>query len=179
MLQLLETERLIIRPFTKDDAEGLFSYASNPNVGPHGGWKPHADVKESQEVLEELFLANQGWAIINKSNGKLIGSIMLEPDKRRPEIASKELGYSLAEEFWGKGIMTEAAKAVIRYAFEEMNLDILAICTGPTNERSARVIEKCGFKYEGTERYCYKIYDGSVRDSRCFSLLKTEWEALR
>lgn len=179
MLQLLETERLILRPFTRDDAEGLFAYASNPNVGPHAGWKPHADVQESQKIIDELFLVNQVWALIDKTSGKLIGSIGLEPDKRRPGIASKELGYSLAEEFWGKGLMTEAAKEIIRYAFEVMNLDILAICTGLTNERSASVIEKCGFKYEGTERYCYKIYDGSVRSSRCFSLLKTEWEALR
>lgn len=179
MLQSLETKRLLLRPFTKDDAEGLFAYASNPNVGPHAGWKPHADVKESRAVLDEIFLVNQVWAIIDKESGRLIGSIGFEPDKRRPGIASKELGYSLAEEFWGKGIMTEAANAAITYAFEEMKLDIIAICTGPINERSARVIEKCGFKYEGTERYCYKIYDGSVRDSRCFSLFKTEWEALR
>lgn len=179
MLKTLETERLILRPFTKDDAEGLFNYASNPNVGPHAGWKPHANVAESQEVLEEIFLVNQSWAIINKDNEKLIGSICLEPDRRRPGVASKEIGYSLAEEFWGKGIMTESAKEVIRYAFEEMNLDILAICTGPTNERSARVIEKCGFKYEGITRYCYKIFDGSVRDSRCYSLFKNEWEVLR
>lgn len=179
MIQSLETKRLILRPYTVEDAKGLFSYASNPNVGPHGGWKPHADVKESQEIIEEYFLENQAWAIINKKSGKLIGTIMLETDKRRPDIASKELGYSLAEEFWGKGIMTEAAKAVISYAFEVMNLDVLAICTGPTNKRSARVIEKCGFKYEGMERYCYKICDGSVRDTRCFSLLKKEWEALR
>lgn len=178
MLRSLETERLLLRPFTKEDAEGLFAYASNPNVGPHAGWKPHADVQESKEVLEEIFL-NKAWAIMDKQSGRLIGSIAFEKDKRRPGIASKELGYSLAEEFWGKGLMTEAAKAVITYAFEEMKLDILAICTGPINERSARVIEKCGFKYEGTERYCYKIYDGSVRDSRCFSLFKTEWEALR
>nr|WP_315021391.1 GNAT family protein [uncultured Aminipila sp.] len=179
MLQSLETGRLLLRPFTKEDAEGLFAYANNPNVGPHAGWKPHADVQESKTVLEEIFLINQVWAIIDKHSGRLIGSIGFEPDKRRPGIASKELGYSLAEEFWGKGIMTEAAKAVITYAFEEMNLDIIGICTGPINERSASVIKKCGFKYEGTERYCYKIYDGTVRDSRCFSLFKTEWEALR
>ncbi len=179
MLRSLETERLWLRPFTKDDAEALFAYAKNPNVGPHAGWKPHANVQESEAVLKEIFLVNQMWAIIEKSSQRLIGSIGLEPDKRRPGIASKELGYSLAEEFWGKGLMTEAAQAVITYAFEEMNLDMLAICTGPTNERSARVIEKCGFRYEGTTRYCYKIYDGSIRDSRCYSLLKKEWETLR
>ncbi|QAT41783.1 GNAT family N-acetyltransferase [Aminipila luticellarii] len=179
MLPSLETERLILRPFTTDDAEGLFAYASNPNVGPRAGWKPHADVEESRRIICELFLTDRFWAVIEKQSGKLIGSIGLETDKRRPDIASRELGYSLAEECWGKGIMTEAAKEAIRYAFEEMKLDVVAICTSLTNERSAGVIRKCGFKYEGTERSCYKIYDGSLRDSRCFSLLKSEWEALR
>lgn len=178
MLKVLETERLILRPYTRSDAEGLFAYASNPNVGPNGGWKPHKDVQESLEIIEDIFI-DSSWAIIDKESKKLIGSIGFEQDKHRPGISSKEIGYSLAEEFWGKGLMTEAAKEVIRYSFEELKLDILAICTGPANGRSARVIEKCGFKYEGTTRYCYKIFDGTIRDSRCYSLLRSEWEALR
>lgn len=174
----LETKRLLLRPFKPEDAEGLYAYAKNPNVGPHAGWKPHADVEESRQIIRDLFMVNQAWAVVYKDTDTLIGSIALEPDKRRPDVASKELGYSLAEEFWGQGLMTEAAREVIRFGFEEMGLEVIAICTSPTNERSARVIEKCGFHYEGTERCCYKIYDGSMRSSRCYSLLKSEWEAL-
>ena len=72
--------------------------------------------------------------------------------------------------------MTEAAKEVIRFGFEELGLDQIGICTGEANRRSQRVIEKCGFKYEGTIRRTYKVYDGTLRDSMIFSMLKEEYE---
>ncbi|MGP1570141.1 MAG: GNAT family N-acetyltransferase [Eubacteriales bacterium] len=173
------TQRLHLRAYTLDDAPALFDYAKNPNVGPHAGWKPHESIDESREVIRDIFLPSEGYAIILKETGKVIGSIALEADKRRPQIKAREIGYSLAEECWGKGIMTEAAKAVIDFGFEELGLQVISICTSEVNIRSQRVIDKCGFHYEGTERACFVIYDGSVRDSRCYSMLRTEWEAKR
>ena len=107
-----------------------------------------------------------------------MGSIGLERDRRREDVASREMGYSLGKAFWGKGYMTEAAKAVIDYAFtqEKEPIVILAICTGPDNQRSQRVIEKCGFVYEGRQRKGYHIYDGSDRDNLVYSMLREEWE---
>lgn len=179
MYDIIETERLILRPYEVSDAEAMYEYAKNPNVGPHAGWKPHESVEETVEIIKRLFLPVGAYAIIHKEDGKLIGSIALEYDKRRPDAASKEIGYSLAEEYWGRGFMTEAARAVIDYGFEKLNLEVIAICTGTKNARSARVIDKCGFVYEGTERSCYRIYDGRLRDSRCYSMLREEWEARR
>lgn len=75
--------------------------------------------------------------------------------------------------------MTEAAKEVIRFAFEELGLSQIGICTGQANKRSQRVIEKCGFKYEGTIRRTYKVYDGTLRDSLLFSMLKEEYEEMK
>ena len=89
------------------------------------------------------------------------------------------MGYSLAKESWGKGYMTEAARAVIDYAFEEFDLVVLAICTGPENKRSQRVIEKCGFKFEGIQRKGYHIYNGTDRDNLVYSMLREEWEESR
>lgn len=175
----IETERLILRMWNKKDAPQLYEYAKNPNVGPHAGWKPHDNVAESRMLISTLFLANMCWAIIDKEAGKVIGSIGLEEDKFRPHVKSKELGYSLSEEYWGKGIMTEAAKALICYAFETLKLDVLMIRTGDSNLRSQRVIEKCGFAYEGTLRRTYKIYDGSIREVRCYSILSEEYAKLR
>lgn len=173
----IETKRLYLRQFTLQDAEAVFAYAKNPNVGPHAGWKPHESVEESKKIIEELFMPAEAFAIIWKENGELIGSIALENDRRRPGVKAKELGYSLSEQYWGRGIMTEAAKAVISEGFTHLGLDIISICTGEKNERSKSVIDKCGFHYEGTERLCYVIYDGTLRDSRCYSMLKKEWEA--
>lgn len=174
----LETERLILRMWSKKDAPALYDYAKNPNVGPNAGWKPHASVYESKMIISQLFLKNMTWAIVDKESGKVIGSIGLEEDKLRDEVKSKELGYSLSEEFWRRGIMTEAAKRIIKYAFEELKLDVLMIKTGDANVRSQRVIEKCGFVYEGTLRRAYRLYDGNVREIRCHSMLREEYLGL-
>jgi len=173
----LETERLILRGWEKKDAKQLYEYACNPNVGPAAGWKPHESVRESREIIDQLFRANTTWAIVHKATDRVIGSIGLEPDKIRTGIMSRELGYSLAEEYWGEGIMTEAAKRVIAYAFGEMGLAVLMIRTSDSNSRSRRVIEKCGFEYEGTLRRAYRIYDGTLREIRVYSMLKEEYFA--
>lgn len=176
MAKRIETERLILRPWEEGDAEELFAYAKNPNVGPKAGWKPHDDVEESLEIIRKLFIPNNVWAIVHKEKGEIIGSIGYEDDIRRHNWESKELGYSLREESWGQGIMTEAAKAVIEYGFDFLGLGLISVLTSLNNQRSQGVIRKCGFKYEGTLRKCYKIYDGSYRDSQIYSLLREEWK---
>lgn len=175
------TERLHLTPWTdsKEDAEGLYLYAKDPDVGPRAGWKPHESVEESMEIIRELFIPHNVWAIREKDTEKIIGSIGLENDRRREDVNSKELGYSLAKESWGKGYMTEAAMAVMDYGFREFNLTVMAICTSPENKRSQRVIEKCGFKYEGCQRRGYHIYDDTDRDNLVYSILREEWESRR
>ncbi|MDO4833408.1 MAG: GNAT family protein [Bacillota bacterium] len=175
----LETERLILRQWSRKDAAALFDYARDPDVGPNAGWKPHADIAESRLIIRELFRKNMTWAIEEKAGGAVIGSIGLEPDKYRPEIESREMGYSLAKSRWKRGYMTEAAERVIRYAFDELNLTVLMIRTGEANLRSRRVIEKCGFTYEGTLRRAYRLYDGALREVRCYSMLREEYDKLR
>lgn len=179
-MKTIETERLILRDWIEDDVDDLYDYAKNPNVGPHGGWKPHESKTESLEIMQTLFINKyESWAIVYKNSGKVIGSIGYEPDPRRPEINCKELGYAMGEDYWGKGIMTEAAKAVLRYGFETLELYMVSIYRNPQNERSGRVIDKCGFQYEGTLRQAYKIYDGTIRDISCYSMTKEEYKALR
>ena len=176
MIKTIETERLVLRGWTVEDVDDLFDYAKNPNVGPHGGWKPHESKTESLEIIQTLFLRKYDcWAVVLKENGKVIGSIGFEADTKRPEIACRELGYAIGEEYWGKGIMTEAAMAVIRFGFEEMGLPMISIYRNPLNHRSGRVIEKCGFVYEGTLRQANKIYDGTIRDVACFSMMREEY----
>ncbi|MBR1989022.1 MAG: GNAT family N-acetyltransferase, partial [Firmicutes bacterium] len=153
-MRTLETERLILTKWTtsKEDIEGLYEFAKNPEVGPNAGWKPHADLAESEMIIKEIFMPYDVWCIREKESGRVVGNIGLEPDRRREDVNSRELGYSLAQDCWGKGYMTEAANAVIDYAFEDLELVVMGICTGPDNKRSQRVIEKCGFKFEGVQR---------------------------
>ncbi|MDF3000111.1 MAG: N-acetyltransferase [Bacillota bacterium] len=179
-MKTIETERLLLRDWSIEDVDDLYDYAKNPNVGPHGGWKPHESKVESLEIMQSLFIDKyDSWAIVHKETGKVIGSIGYESDARRPGINCRELGYAMHEDYWGRGIMTEAAKAVIRHAFLKMDVPMIAIYRSPLNERSGRVIEKCGFTFEGTLRNAYKIYDGTVRDVNCYSMLKEEFEAIQ
>ena len=180
-MKTIETKRLWLTGWTLSEADvrDLYDYAKDPDVGPPAGWKPHESMEESKEIIEKLFLPHRAFAIREKETGKIIGSIGLEEDRRRENVASRELGYSLKKSCWGKGYMTEAARAVIDYGFRELNLTIIAICTGPENKRSQRVIEKCGFSYEGRQRRAYHIYDGSDRDNLLYSLLREEWEILQ
>lgn len=178
-VQPLETERLYLRMWKRSDAPQLFAYASNPNVGPRAGWKPHESVVESRKIIETTFKASRVWAIIDKASERIIGSIGLSEDRFRPGVRSLELGYSLSEEFWGRGLMTEAAKRVIRYGFEYVGLDVMMIRTGEENIASQRIIEKCGFQYEGTLRRIYRIYDGTVKPVRCYTMLREEYDGLR
>ena len=182
---VLETERLILRGWRRKDAAALDAYAQDPQVGPNAGWKPHASVGESRTIITSLFLQNMTWAITLKEDfadgvpaDTPIGSIGYEPDPYRPNIESREMGYSLSRAFWGKGIMTEAARRLLEYGFKEMGLASVMIRTGEHNERSQRVISKCSFHYEGTLRQCHRMYDGVIRDSRVYSMLRSEYEEL-
>ncbi len=174
--EIIETERLLLREFTLDDAADLYKYAKNPNVGPHGGWKPHESIEESREIIEDLFLGKYHiWAMVDKESGRVIGSIGYEEDTKRPETGCMELGYAMSEEFWGKGLMTEAAEAVIRYGFKSMGLPMISIYHNPVNHRSRRVIEKSGFHFEGILCRANRIYNGEIRDISCYSLSKEDY----
>ena len=176
----IETERLLLTPWTNSDEDvaGLYAWASNPNVGPNAGWKPHESLEESRKIIEELFLnETDTFAIRDKATGEIIGNISVFKDSARENVKSMEVGYALKYECWGNGYMTEACRAIMKHAFEKYDLVILSIRTSEVNVRSQRVIEKCGFKYEGTLRRAYHIYTGEDRNSRIYSITREEWEA--
>lgn len=175
MIKELETERLYIRRWKIEDATSLYEYAKHKDVGPWAGWKPHESVSESRRIILTLFMPNDSFKIVLKETGKVIGSIGLEIDKYRPGIKSMELGYSLSHDYWGQGLMTEAALRVIDYGFSDLGLDIISAVTTEINGRSQNVIKKCGFLLEGTLRRCYRIYTGEVKDCMVFSILREEW----
>lgn len=178
-MQTLETKRLILRSFKEEDLEDFYEYAKNPNIGPSAGWKPHADIEESKNILNMFLEADEVWAVVLKENNKLIGSVGLHKDPLRSAPDVKMLGYVLSEEYWGKGIIVEASVAAINHAFSEMGVNMVSVHHYPFNQKSRRVIEKLGFQYEGTLRHATKIYDESIYDLVCYSLTKDEWEAAR
>ncbi|MEG1254934.1 GNAT family protein [Clostridium sp.] len=174
-MKILETERLILRPWRLADLDDFYEYAKNTNVGPNAGWQPHENKEKSLEILESFIEKNEVWAIVNKKNNKVIGSIGNHGDKKRSISDARMIGYVLSEDYWGKGIMSEVVEKVIKHLFEDQDTSIISIYHYPHNARSRRVIEKCGFKYEGTLRMASEIYDGSIYDDVCYSMTREDY----
>jgi putative acetyltransferase len=174
-MDILETNRLILRPFQITDLDDLYEYAKNPNVGPKAGWKPHESKDDSFVIINIFIESNEVWALVDKDTKKVIGSVGLHKDPFRTSDDAKMLGYVLAEEYWGRGLIVEASKAAINYAFKILAVNLLSVQHYTYNHQSKRVIEKCGFHYEGTLRQAAKIYNGSVYDVACYSMTKEEW----
>ncbi len=174
----LETDRLILRPFQETDLNDLYSYAKNPNIGPNAGWKPHESMDESKSILSNFIDDDEVLAIVWKENNKVIGSLGLHKDQLRSADNVRMLGYVLSEDYWGRGIITEASRALMAYAFTDLGLLMLTVHHYSYNQKSRRVIEKCGFAYEGTLRHCTQIYNGNTYDLVCYSMTKEEWEKL-
>lgn len=174
-VQRLETERLILRGITEQDTDDLYRYAVDPDVGPRAGWKPHESREESLSLIR-MFIENGNiFALERKSDHRMIGTLGLHHDKCRNLPNARAIGYALAQDCWGYGYMSEAVKRVLQFGFEEMDLCLMSISHYTFNDRSRRVIEKCGFRYEGTLRQTFLRYDGAVFDEAMYSLTREEW----
>lgn len=153
-MEILITDRLILRPWNINDSKDLFEYAKTDLVGPRAGWKPHKTEEESKETILFFNKTKEVLAVVLKSENKVIGSIGLHsafPDKNLKDLNQRELGYVLNPNYWGHEYMKEAALAIIDYGFEEMNLDIIWCAHHSTNNNSKRVIEKLNFTYKFTK----------------------------
>ena len=172
-MQTLETERLILRPFTEDDAQALYAYASHPEVGPPAGWKPHESVEESREVIRTIFLPSDTLAVVRRADGRLIGSAGFV-DRHRTELGtpSEEIGYSLARDCWGQGLIPEAVRAIIRHAFTQLDYQALWAAYYDGNRKSKRVMLKCGMTY-----HLSRIEPVAQLNETRLAITRREWEA--
>ena len=167
----LTTERLTLRPFREDDVEALYAYSKDEEVGLGAGWKPHESLLESSDILHLVFLNQSSvWAIERQSDCRLMGSIGLITDSARQYGSARSLGYALGLDYWGQGYMTEAVRAVVRFGFGQMGLDLISATCYPDNPASRRVLEKCGFQYEGVLHRAELLYNGQVKDHLHFYL---------
>lgn len=176
-----ESERLLLRLIEPSDAPAIFEYAKDPAIAHDIGWTPHESVQHTRDCI--LFWREKGWltfSIVLKETNTVIGHLGIESDLFRRDLPHvRSLGYALNREFWGNGYMTEAVTAAIRYSFEVLQLRLLTVNHYPFNERSRRVIEKCGFHYDGTLRYAAPQADGSVSDLCCYSMTAEEYAKLK
>ena len=170
---VLTTERLLLRPILPSDAADMFEYSCHPEVGPNAGWKPHETLEETHAILKEIFLDQEDiFGIQLQTSGKLVGSIGLLTDPKRENPQARMLGYAIGRNYWGKGYMTEAVQAVVEYGFAVRGYQLLSAYCYPHNLRSQRVLQKCGFVYEGRLTQAELLYDGTILDNDCYSCIK-------
>ena len=176
MMEILETQRLILRAWQNNDLRDYHEFASDEQIGMMAGFKPHESLLESQIMLNIFMIQNKSWAIYHKQDNKVIGYIGLHPDtKRSNRIRCLSIGYSLNRKYWGLGIMVEASQAVMAYVFDNLKLDLLTIYHYTDNDQSRRVIEKLGFRYDGTLRSSARLYNNMIKDEACYSMSKQEY----
>jgi ribosomal-protein-alanine N-acetyltransferase len=141
-----------LRTWQIEDAEALFKIYSNPELYRFTGADPFPDIETMRRWMEEYLINYQKehgfgvWAVIEKMSGKMVGTCGLGYFDGRPELG---LGYWFDPDYWGRGYATEAARACVAYAFNQLNAPELASMTHPDNKASQRVLEKAGFVFVG------------------------------
>jgi ribosomal-protein-alanine N-acetyltransferase len=166
-----ETDRLILRAWQNTDLNDFYEYASVRGVGEMAGWKHHESIDVSQKILQSFISDKNVFAIVFKKDNKIIGSLGLHNSWANKEteyekLKVKEIGYVLSKDYWGKGIMVEAVKAVIEFCFSKYDLDTLTIGHFSSNIQSKRVIEKCGFSFVKQSEYYAKQLQETFNDMK-------------
>jgi len=175
----LETERLVLRALTEDDAEAIFEYCSNPNVSRFTLWEPHKTVEDARRFIRDYVLPKyeqqipEPFGVTLKGHpDRVIGTVgcfMVSKDNRTMELA-----YALDEQYWGKGIVVEAARAVLEYVFDHYPVERLQCRCKIENAPSSRVMQKLGMSKEGTLRSSI-FHRDRFWDMDYYSLLRAEW----
>ncbi len=175
-LPIIETERLILRKLLYSDKEDIFYYASKPEVAKYTLWYPHqskVDTLEFLNIVYEGYRTNTPapWGIELKAISKIIGTVgFVDWDKNNHKA---EIGYALSQDYWNKGITTEAVRKVINFGFNKMELNRIEARCKRENVSSSRVLVKLGFTFEGILRE-QMLVKGKFEDMMIYSLLAKE-----
>ncbi|BBB89538.1 MAG TPA: GNAT family protein [Methylomusa anaerophila] len=172
----LETERLLLRKLVIEDAEDIFEYASDDEVTKFMSFDTHKFIEDAKRfinvTLDQYRRDEAGdWGIILKETGKLIGSMGFPwVDKKNSRA---EIGYVLGRRYWGKGIMPEAVRRLLEFAFNDMELNRIECVHAVPNEKSGRVMQKAGMTFEGIARE-RMFAKGKYWDVKQYAILRSD-----
>ena len=174
----LKTERLILRPWEDTDAEECYKYAKDPAVGPPAGWPAHTDIENTRQVIRDILAVPETFAVVLKETGLPVGSVGLH---FHSDLAEKEdeaeLGYWLGIPYWGRGLIPEASREMLRHAFEDLGLHHVWCGHYDGNEKSKCVQEKLGFRYVRTTEDAPVVQLGITRRGIVRCMTREEWTA--
>jgi len=175
-IPVLETERLRLRLFTLDDEAAVFALVSDPEVARFVRFEAHltpAETRAFLELVQQYYRRREpfAWAIVRHEDDRLIGSCGFV--SQAVERRSAEIGYWLGKPYWGKGYAVEAARALVRFGFEQMGLERVEAKCFIENSAGQRVIEKLGMKFEGTDSS--EMIKGGYPELRVYGIGRDEW----
>lgn len=177
---MLETERLILRPWSETDAESLYEYAKDPEVGPVAGWPVHTSVENSREIIRTVFAEPETYAVCLKEDNRAIGcaaiTVGAKSSMKLPETEG-EIGYWIGVPFWGRGLIPEAVRELMRRGFEDLKLEKLWCGYFEGNLKSKRVQEKCGFVYHHTNRDMHWELMDDIRTEHVTCITGDAWSS--
>ncbi len=178
---MIKTERLILRHWQDNDADALFKYAHDPDIGPIAGWMPHTSVENSLEIIRTVFSAPETYAVVLKDTGEPVGScgIMFADGLHSASMkqGEAEIGYWIGKPYWGQGFIPEAVKALLSRCFNELKLDAVWCGYYEGNTKSKRVCEKSGFKFHHTHRDILSPL-GDKRTEHFYIMTKEDYHAI-
>ena len=175
---IIETDRLILRPWRQEDAESLYRYASDPEIGPPAGWPPHESVESSRKIITAVLSAPETYAVCLK-DGTAIGSVSLKL-KGSTDMTDRhdecELGYWIGKPYWGQGLIPEACRALLKHAFTQLGMRAVWCGYYDGNEKSRKVQEKLGFLYHHTTEKLELPLLGQCRTGHTSLMTKERWQ---
>lgn len=176
---VLMTQRLILRRWEQADAEDLYRYACDPDVGPIAGWPPHKNPDESRAVIRDVLNGREAYAICLKEDGRAIGAIELKLNGHT-DLTDRddecEMGYWLGKPFWGRGIVPEAVTEMLRRAFEDIGMQKVWVGYYEGNSKSKRVQEKCRFRFQRKSEGVDVPLMQEKRTGYVSSLTRDQWQ---
>ena len=178
---MLQTERLMLRKWTETDADSLYEYAKDPDVGPIAGWQPHKSREESLDVIRNVLNGAECYAVCEKGGDQAIGAVELMLHGHSPNTEGEdecELGYWLGKPFWGRGYMPEAARELLRRGFEDLGMRKVWCGYYDGNVKSKRVQEKLGFQYHHTCENVSVPLMNDIRTEHITVMTREHWDEL-
>ncbi|MBQ6610306.1 MAG: GNAT family N-acetyltransferase [Oscillospiraceae bacterium] len=176
---VLMTQRLTLRRWNQKDAEDLYRYACDPDVGPIAGWPPHKNPDESRAVIRDVLNGREAYAICLKEDGRAIGAIELKLNGHT-DLTDRddecEMGYWLGKPFWGRGIVPEAVTEMLRRAFEDIGMQKVWVGYYEGNNKSKRVQEKCRFRFQRKSEGVDVPLMQEKRTGYVSSLTRDQWQ---
>lgn len=145
---IFKTDELTLRPWKEDDARCLYHFAKNPNIGPIAGWPPHKSLDDSLIIIKTVFSKDECYAVVKDGIPIGCAELFVHPAGNHWwGEGSAELGYWIAEEYWGNGYAKKASEVLVKRAFKDLGVRQIFATYKLGNNQSKRVLEKLGFKY--------------------------------